>query len=114
MFQSSPGFGAGRYGIIIPHTKITLKVFQSSPGFGAGRYMSSDRQWGSYLEFQSSPGFGAGRYSLVPGISGMLKTVSILARLWSRALHHDQALQKWLETFQSSPGFGAGRYRLDR
>ncbi len=39
MFQSSPGFGAGRYAIAHDHLLLPI-LFQSSPGFGAGRYRS--------------------------------------------------------------------------
>ena len=41
MFQSSPGFEAGRYGLLDPKA-MRGHLFQSSPGFEAGRY-SLDR-----------------------------------------------------------------------
>ena len=108
-------------------------TFQSSPGFGAGRYCISSsffmtipvsilaRLWGRALRqcrcpngpniwFQSSPGFGAGRY--IAGAENKVtgETVSILARLWGRALQHFHVASFKCLRFQSSPGFGAGRY----
>src|SRR5690606_15062869 len=59
---------------------------------------------------QSSPGFGAGRYLRIRRLLAVLVVVSILARLWGRALRQDHPLSSRLAAFQSSPGFGAGRY----
>ena len=155
-FQSSPGFGAGRYEQIASSNQYDT-VFQSSPGFGAGRYPDNAVVIGVREWFQSSPGFGAGRYAasddglttaasfnprpaLGPGATIMLDyplkqmdvsilarlwgralplrsasirwmtMVSILARLWGRALHINVLKQHGIGVFQSSPGFGAGRY----
>ena len=87
-FQSSPGFGAGRY--ILPlfpeHTCYAVSILA--------------RLWGRALP-------PAGRMWIKS------TAVSILARLWGRALHKKG---HWayipLQPFQSSPGFGAGRYRI--
>ena len=62
VFQSSPGFGAGRYDQHLPQCHTFLQ-FQSSPGFGAGRYRRDKTGQIAVRVFQSSPGFGAGRYS---------------------------------------------------
>ncbi len=109
LFQSSPGFGAGRYAMVTggksgitcfnprpalepgaTYTALFIPTicsrFQSSPGFGAGRYITNLFALKPGEVFQSSPGFGAGRYVQVLYLGGQ--------RL----------------VFQSSPGFGAGRY----
>ena len=80
MFQSSPGFEAGRYpGQDAPANADRL--FQSSPGFEAGRYgFLSGGELSMHL-FQSSPGFEAGRY--IPHLHYSLRPrdkVPILAR----------------------------------
>ena len=108
-FQSSPGFGAGRYGEKCADAGHEL-LFQSSPGFGAGRYPRQLVFGGSTNVFQSSPGFGAGRYHLRSGNRHGQIGVSILARLWGRALQTPGVVVIVRELFQSSPGFGAGRY----
>ena len=133
-FQSSPGFGAGRY-LVFSSSKAVSGLFQSSPGFGAGRYGMMDRVASYEKAFQSSPGFGAGRYlqlrnsrrvffgfnprpALGPGATdlkpytGSQIVVSILARLWGRALQAVSFPVPDGRLFQSSPGFGAGRYSL--
>ena len=61
-------------------------MFQSSPGFGAGRYIRWIFKRPGAKEFQSSPGFGAGRYPLSVDDWDSAWDVSILARLWGRAL----------------------------
>ena len=132
LFQSSPGFGAGRYWCVRV-ISLSSKLFQSSPGFGAGRYCYFIDGTVGFATFQSSPGFGAGRYefplkrvfrylsfnprpALGPGATKIigsfdfLTSVSILARLWGRALQHRLAADTFPRQFQSSPGFGAGRY----
>ncbi len=59
-FQSSPGFGAGRYALVIPHLR-------------------------AYLRFNPRPALEPGATARI--ISDNAKRyVSILARLWSRAL----------------------------
>src|SRR5690606_38537346 len=60
--------------------------FQSSPGFGAGRYRKSSADCHAIDAFQSSPGFGAGRYYVDLHVVTSDARVSILARLWGRAL----------------------------
>ena len=133
-FQSSPGFGAGRYILLVGlYTKcISVSILarlwsRALPSVDDiyHRIITVSilaRLWSRALlvlmiftivlsRFQSSPGFGAGRYvgdpSQLPPVS-----VSILARLWSRALHVNTTRLVQIVAFQSSPGFGAGRYNL--
>ena len=120
-----------------PGRSWPLCLFQSSPGFGAGRYMRDGISGGTRNGFQSSPGFGAGRYHIPPSTSTAIFyfnprpalgpgatlrpayccrriPVSILARLWGRALRSCAQGGLLLPVFQSSPGFGAGRYSSPR
>ncbi len=61
LFQSSPGFEAGRYPTLIGPL-VSRNKFQSSPGFEAGRYSTAQGPTVNGSVFQSSPGFEAGRY----------------------------------------------------
>ena len=156
MFQSSPGFGAGRYKVSAPQVApkkrfnprpalgpgATRQIagmmgvvgkFQSSPGFGAGRYRGSSAARRCGISFQSSPGFGAGRYTVIfperlartscfnprpalgPGATSLDKTmqatiqVSILARLWGRALQPAAARRaSGSLSFNPRPALGPG------
>ena len=108
LFQSTPGFKAGRYCRVRRRLSRTI-LFQSTPGFKAGRYprRSTERNWHKCFNplpalrpgdtklpsgwregavFQSTPGFKAGRYVL------------IASNCWKKY------------EFQSTPGFKAGRY----
>ena len=44
MFQSTPGFKAGRYGILAQEHG-QLGQFQSTPGFKAGRYVAVSQRY---------------------------------------------------------------------
>ena len=86
-------------GALIP---VAISLFQSSLGFGAERY-SRVKYFGisGLSAFQSSLGFGAERYSQnLPHLPNVI-VVSILARLWGRALPAAAELDDWLKI----PGF---------
>ena len=68
--------------------------FQSSPGFGAGRYRQNRASPMVQMAFQSSPGFGAGRYRAALDVAAMVGVVSILARLWGRALRKSRDINQ--------------------
>ncbi len=106
-FQSSPGFGAGRYNAK-PWDECIADTFQSSPGFGAGRYNGEWQFMESGWKFQSSPGFGAGRY--IKTVDIIVKfTVSILARLWGRALRSAiYDIRRRSSCFNPRPALGPG------
>ena len=155
-FQSSPGFGAGRYAAEIGAKAHTVsfnprpalgpgatrlatdsdadsRCFNPRPALGPGATAATSACNASMVPFQSSPGFGAGRYAgdcsgqgggtrfnprpaLGPGATLQISSVaapldvSILARLWGRALRKLLCGRLLYASFQSSPGFGAGRY----
>ena len=60
--------------------------------------------------FQSSPDLGVGRYNLLTLAVSGATSVSILARLGSRALHAATGVTGMVRMFQSSPDLGVGRY----
>ena len=88
MFQSSPGFGAGRY-ILIGIPEALLGLFQSSPGFGAGRYAPNRRTWSPRLRVSILARLWGRALLLIVPVNTGTKEVSILARLWGRALQYN-------------------------
>ena len=135
MFQSAPGFLAGRYSLIF-HGDEGAGKFQSAPGFLAGRYcLRRDRtaieqvvsirsrlfsreilgvcQADLLLEaFQSAPGFLAGRYPAPGFLKGSIKMFqSAPGFLAGRYFSAAKSLAACSRGFQSAPGFLAGRYR---
>ena len=136
MFQSAPGFLAGRYSLIF-HGDEGAGKFQSAPGFLAGRYcLRRDRtaieqvvsirsrlfsreilgvcQADLLLEaFQSAPGFLAGRYPAPGFLKGSIKMFqSAPGFLAGRYFSAAKSLAACSRGFQSAPGFLAGRYLL--
>ena len=69
VFQSSPGFGAGRYACLLLIVAGCLG-FNPRPALGPGATILPGRRRLALRLFQSSPGFGAGRYCgiLVAGL----------------------------------------------
>ncbi len=83
-------------------------LFQSAPGFGAGRCAAPGRQSADSCRFNPRPALGPGDAVIDDRLAGQVD-VSIRARLWGRAMPVD--CRPWLAAtlFQSAPGFGAGR-----
>jgi len=109
MFQSAPGFEAGRSSPC-SGAVWSKKEFQSAPGFEAGRSKLGGRaQYAHPSWFQSAPGFEAGRS----------QTGAVVAKLDMSfnprpALRPGEARMSFWSSpmtsgFQSAPGFEAGR-----
>jgi len=106
MFQSAPGFSAGRNAkglppVSTPFVSIRSRLFgrekpaacsmhrqaisfQSAPGFSAGRNHPCDAGGSRCDEFQSAPGFSAGRNKMRRGGELLNVAVSIRSRLFGR------------------------------
>ena len=132
-FQSSPAFTGGRFRLLTGTTEA-LYLFQSSPAFTGGRFALTRRCPPPPRPFQSSPAFTGGRFlGLVFGVAddhrvsilarlyrralrrvsafpGSRRRVSILARLYRRALRCSRSTSSCSSAFQSSPAFTGGRF----
>ena len=132
MFQSTPGFYAGRYARR-GHWTALHSSFNPLPAFMPGDTVAAP-EFGfqllvsihsrllcreilaaavhafSAVAFQSTPGFYAGRY-LGGGFGGLVGTVSIHSRLLCREIQAYGATRALHHGFQSTPGFYAGRYK---
>src|SRR5690606_39331964 len=105
----SPGFGAGRY-VGVMRSSVGTSSFNPRPALGPGA--TSCSIWISACRFSFNP-----RPALGPGATFWLTLhfyrhdVSILARLWGRALRSFIVPRiNAFVMFQSSPGLVAGRY----
>ena len=94
----------------VAHRLAFLYMFQSSPGFGAGRYMSGVQDFSTKRNVSILARLWSRALLTHIACSAAYRNVSILARLWSRALLGNHIQGGCLDMFQSSPGFGAGRY----
>ena len=135
LFQSTPGFYAGRYFAVVSGKLVSLG-FNPLPAFMPGDTKFTSRFAPSGL-FQSTPGFYAGRYgreyahhecrvcfnplpAFMPGDTrNTLSTasepiVSIHSRLLCREIPLMAAMPTRYYLFQSTPGFYAGRYKRNR
>ena len=131
MFQSTPGFYAGRYRHT-PQTPLSRSSFNPLPAFMPGDtcvlyYLRAsvdvsihsrllcreilDRRsaYYGYNLFQSTPGFYAGRYWSASATTINL-VVSIPSRLLCREIPSHSTVPAPAVAFQSTPGFYAGRY----
>ena len=83
-------------------------VFQSSPGFGAGRYRRINAIKTRAVGFNPRPALGPGATE-TPLDGVVYDDVSILARLWGRALRHaDNIAFPGLNRFNPRPALGPG------
>jgi len=88
-------------------------MFQSAPGFWAGRNWSAPPPWQSGCSFNPLPAFGPGETLDSLG-QFPLEEVSIRSRLLGREKHTPTMLISTGTTFQSAPGFWAGRNTLQK
>ncbi len=108
MFQSTPGFLAGRNSQLAG-AEFLRKPFQSTPGFLAGRNVKVPDPLGGDPMFQSTPGFLAGRNFAFFILRASIPFVSIHSRLFGREKPSSDGCGQRDLLFQSTPGFLAGR-----
>jgi hypothetical protein len=120
LFQSAPGFSAGRNSRQTPKLDASApNVFQSAPGFSAGRNQPKKPHGRRRKPFQSAPGFSAGRnrehprsglFGREPRRSAFQSAPGFSAGRNGRPGTRFQSAARTLEEgFQSAPGFSAGR-----
>ena len=84
LFQSSPGFGAGRYPMLLMRP-IRSTSFNPRPALGPGATLAHAAIYAPGIGFNPRPALGPGA-TLRDAADELMFSVSILARLWGRAL----------------------------
>jgi len=98
----------GREKLLPRDDKDLDDVFQSAPGFSAGRNDIQAITANFHLRFNPLPAFRPGETSVAPAIKRSLE-VSIRSRLFGREKRIANVCKTCHFPFQSAPGFSAGR-----
>ena len=80
LFQSTPGYEAGRFLAFNAAWDQEIQ-FQSTPGYEAGRFGANVKTTPAAIKFQSTPGYEAGRFQPIAWYKRQFVSVSIHARL---------------------------------